>query len=259
MQTTPGRAGRGCRRAVPAAGRGVPRRPGPPPPRHRHRARRPPLRRPAARPRRGGARRRAPRPRRVRGPADRHRPRRAWTRSLRVDAAVLGNDVARRLFELDRAARAHLEPAARQPRARRSTRCWPGTTRRCRTGCSALAGRLAAVPGSLAAARGRARPDAEGPPGDRDRPVRRDDRPGHRGGERRPAPGGQRRRGLTAQAPPPRAVIAEVERRGPPRSPRSPSTGTGCRPGWRATTRRPAAPGSPTRASAGSCSPASCR
>ena len=113
---------------------------------------------------------------------------------LRVDAAILGNDVARRIFRDHRAARAHLEPAARQPGPGHLPAARQGL-RAARRAPAVAGGRLAAVPGTLAAARGDAGPDAQGAPGDGDRPVRRDDRARHRGGERRAAPGGERRRG----------------------------------------------------------------
>ena len=40
----------------------------------------------------------------------------ALNAELRVDATMLSESIARRVFELGRAARAHLEPVARQPR-----------------------------------------------------------------------------------------------------------------------------------------------
>ena len=136
---------------------------------------------------------------------------------LRVDAAVLGNDVARRLFEIEELREHTWNPLLANPGQAiymLLARDYAPLPDRLRS----LAGRLAAVPG-LARHRPRhARADAQGPPGDRDRPVRRDDRPGHRGSERRPAPGGQRRRpGKAAKRrrQSTAALIAEVERARP--------------------------------------------
>ena len=171
------------------AGRGLPRRPGPPPPRPRHRARRSPLRRPAARPQRRGARRRAPRPRRLRGPADRHRPRRASTRSCgstRRCWATTWPAACSSSTEL----REHTwNPLLANPGQAHLPAAGPGL--RAAAGPAARAGRAAGrgsrpgwprpAPPSARCRRCTWRP--------RSAQFDGTDRPGHRGGQRRPEPG----------------------------------------------------------------------
>ena len=96
---------------------------------------------------------------------------------LRVDAALMAGDVARRLFEIEELREHTWNPLLANPGAAiymLLARDYAPLPDRLHVagGPGAGAGRPRGRPGL-------ARADAEGPPGDRDRPVRRDDRAGH--------------------------------------------------------------------------------
>ncbi len=102
---------------------------------------------------------------------------------LRVDAALMAGDVARRLFEIEELREHTWNPLLANPGQAiymLLARDYAPLPERLHS----LAGRLARVPDALATAARQSRADAEGSPGDRDHPVQRDDRAGH--GGRRP-------------------------------------------------------------------------
>ena len=132
----------------------------------------------------------------------------------RVDAAMMADSVARRVFELDELAEHTWNPLLANPgRAiyQLLARDFAPLPER----LASVAGRLAAVPARTGRGPAAAGRHAQGAPGDRHRAVRRHDRAGRQGGRRRA-------RGRAAGAP-----------RGWPRCARPPwrpwpSTGPGC-------------------------------
>ena len=182
---------------------------------------------------------------------------------LRVDAALMAGDVARRLFEIEELREHTWNPLLANPGAAiymLLARDYAPLPDRLHSLAGAGAG--AGRPGGRA---GLARADAEGPPGDRDHPVQRDDRAGdgrRRGRRGRRRGGGRRRRGRPRgggrgrPGPPGRARGAG----GAPRLARRPAGRA--RPGLsrgRLSRGRRRGTGSPIPGSARSCSPASSR
>ena len=157
-----------------------------------------------------------------------------------VDAAMMANGVARRVFEIDELREHTWNPLLANPgRAiyQLLARDFAPLAER----LEAVAGRLAEIPAVAGRGAAAARADAPGAPGDRGRAVRRDDRAGQQGHRRRA-------RG--------RAAVRRAARPGPPGRAR----GAGRAPRLALARSWPTRPtASPTRGSGRSGSPASCR
>ena len=168
---------------------------------------------------------------------------------LRVDAALMADDVARRLFEIEELREHTWNPLLANPGQAiymLLARDYAPLPERLRS----LAGRLARGARLARGRARRARADAAGSPGDGDHPVRRDDRAGDGGGRRRAAAAAARRR---------RGGGRGRARRGRPRSTPSRRTATGSPARLAERLRGRRRTPSPTRGSARSCSPASSR
>ena len=139
-----------------------------------HDARRPPLRRPADRPQPGGAGRRAALGDGAAGRPGRARPADALCRPTGSTREILAAPAAAAAVRSSRSCATTSGTRWSPTRARRSTRCWPATSRRVGDRLRSAGRPAAAVPDGWTRPAASLRRDAAGARRDGDRPVHRD-------------------------------------------------------------------------------------